>query len=96
MKTILIPIAIAGFVTGAVAQTRPSTLAMPCSAIRQLVLAQGAVVLGTGGYTYDRFVRDGTFCAISEYTLPAFVPCRDTPSCFIGYRCRQGPRDWWD
>lgn len=83
-------------VIGAQAQTRPSTVAMPCSASQQLVLARGAVVMGTGGYTNDRFVRDGSFCAIGEYTQRALVPSRDTPSCLVGYRCKQGPRDRWD
>jgi hypothetical protein len=75
----------------AVAQSRPSTLARPCAANRQNVMASGAIVLGTGGYTYDRFVRDRSFCEPDEYTEPAWVPSRDTPSCFVGYRCKSGP-----
>lgn len=74
----------------ALAQSRPSTVNRPCSSSRQMVIANGAIVLGTGGYTYDRFVRDGSFCEVAEYAYPAWVPSRDNPSCFIGYRCRSG------
>lgn len=73
----------------AVAQTRPSTLAMSCGQASSLVAQAGGIVLGTGGYTYDRFVRDAGFCLITEETQPAWVPARDTPQCFIGYRCRE-------
>ncbi|WP_262029635.1 hypothetical protein [Microvirga sp. Mcv34] len=96
MKRAVIVLMSSAFLTGAQAQPRPSTLAMPCGASQQLVFARGAIVLGTGGQTYDRFVRDQSFCAIGEYASQAFVPSRDTPACFIGYRCKEGPRDWWD
>jgi hypothetical protein len=96
MKRTVIVLVLSVLAASAVAQTRPSTVAMQCGASRQLVFARGAVVLGTGGYTYDRFVRDESFCAIGEYAQQAFVPSLDTPSCFVGYRCKQGPRDWWD
>jgi hypothetical protein len=96
MKRAMIILTLIALMAGAQAQTRPSTVTMPCNAIRQLVLTRGAIVLGTGGYTYDRFVRDETFCAIGEYARQAFVPSVDTPSCFVGYRCKQGPRDFWD
>ncbi|MEN5083344.1 hypothetical protein ABE438_12740 [Bosea sp. TWI1241] len=79
---------------GALAQARPQTPAMSCEASRQMVAARGAVVLGTGGFTYDRFVRDRSFCQIDEFIDPAFVPTRDTPQCMVGYRCRSG--SLWD
>jgi hypothetical protein len=81
--------------TSGFAQTRPSTVNMPCGAARQLVFSHGAVVLGTGGYSYDRFVRDRTFCEFNEYIDPAWVPSRETPQCFVGYRCKAGPKDWF-
>jgi len=96
MKRAVIVLMSSAFLTGAQAQTRPSTVVMPCGASQQMVFARGAIVLGTGGQTYDRFVRDQTFCAIGEYAQQAFVPSRDTPWCFVGYRCKQGPRDLWD
>jgi hypothetical protein len=81
--------------TAASAQTRPSSVVRSCAASQQLVAARGAIVLGTGGYTYDRFVRDRTFCQFNQYTKPAFVPSLDTPQCLVGYRCVDGPRDWF-
>jgi len=83
-------------VTAADSQPRPSTPARSCSANRQSVTANGAIVLGTGGYTYDRFVRDRSFCEFDEATEPAWVPSRDTQSCFIGYRCKSRDRMWFD
>ncbi|HEX2136980.1 MAG TPA: hypothetical protein VHG30_13935 [Microvirga sp.] len=83
--------------TNAYAQPRPSTVNRPCGANQQLVYSRGAIVLGTGGFSYDRFVRDRRFCEFNEYTEPAFVPSLDTPYCFVGYRCKAGPRDlFWD
>ena len=70
------------------AQARPQSPARSCAANRQSVLANGAVVLGTGGYTYDRFVRDRSFYQFDEIADPAWVPARDTPQCFVGYRCK--------
>jgi hypothetical protein len=75
--------------TGLAAQPRLSTPTMTCGQASSLVASAGGIVLGTGGYTYDRFVRDRGFCLITEVTEPAWVPARDTPQCFIGYRCRE-------
>lgn len=60
-----------------------------------MVMARGAIVLGTGQFTYDRYVRDRDFCEIDEYLDPAYVPTRDTPQCFVGYTCRSGPPDFF-
>jgi hypothetical protein len=79
--------------TAALAQARPSTTSMTCAQSARTVAAQGAVVLGTGGLTYDRFVRDRRFCEATEITEDALVPALDNPSCFIGYRCKEPSRD---
>ena len=81
--------------TAAFAQQRPSTVAMSCGQARGVLASRGAAVLGTGGYTYDRFVRDRSFCQPTEVTRAAFVPTRDTPECFIGYRCIEPSRNSW-
>ena len=74
--------------TGTVAQPRPSTTDMRCAQAAGMVAARGAIVLGTGGFTYDRFVSDVSHCAIKQRTEPAWVPAADTPQCFVGYRCK--------
>ena len=43
--------------------------------------------MSTGPYTYDRYVQHRGFCTPTETTKPDFVPTRDNPTCFIGYRC---------
>jgi hypothetical protein len=79
--------------TSALAQPRPSSVAMTCAQAAGLVASRGAIVLGTGGYTYDRFVHHRGFCLITETTKPAWVPTRDTPQCFVGYTCVEA--DFW-
>jgi len=81
--------------TAAHAQSRPSTVSRPCAASQRDVQVHGAIVLGTGGYTYDRFVADRRFCEFDESTEPAWVPSRDQQACFVGYRCKSQSR-WFD
>ena len=74
--------------TGAIAQPRPSTVDLRCAQATAIVAARGAIVLSTGGSTYDRFVSDSRFCSFAQTTVPAWVPAIDTPQCFVGYRCK--------
>ncbi|MFC5396265.1 hypothetical protein [Bosea vestrisii] len=94
MTRILIALLALGFAGAAQAQGRPQSPARSCEANRQSVIANGAIVLGTGGHTYDRFVRDRSFCQFDETVFPAWVPARDTPQCFVGYRCKSASP--WD
>src|ERR671932_460391 len=59
--------------------------------------SRGAMVLGTGGFTYDRFVSDASQCAIKQTTEPAWVPGADTPPALLLSRCasqaQRSPRD---
>jgi len=79
----------------AVAQTRPSSTAMTCQQTVRLIQTSGALVLGTGGQTYDRFVRDRSFCEVTEIARRAFRPTRDNPNCLIGYTCYEPGTDDW-
>ena len=92
MRTAALMIAAVMISTSALAQNRPSTRAMTCRQAAALVHMHGAIGLGTGGHTYDRFVRDRSFCQITEYTERALVPTRDTPACPVGYRCYEPGR----
>jgi outer membrane protein assembly factor BamB len=69
-------------------QSRPVSTTMGCARAAGIVSAQGAVVLGTGTYTYDRYVSGTNFCALGETIEPAWVPTTDNPQCFVGYQCR--------
>ena len=77
------------------AQGRPSSTQLTCAQVTGLVQARGAVVLGTGGPTFDRYVRDRSFCEATETVQRRFVPTLDTAQCFVGYRCREPSRDDW-
>ncbi len=89
MTKALLAFAASLLATSALAQ-RPSTVNMTCGQAAGLVAARGAIVLGTGGYTYDRFVHHRGFCLITETTRAAFVPTRDNRQCFVGYTCIEG------
>ncbi|WP_112664503.1 hypothetical protein [Microvirga flavescens] len=95
MRNLAAALALFALTTGAFAQSRPMTTSMTCSQAMLTVTTHGAIVLGTGQYTYDRFVRDSNFCEVGEYPDPAYAPTRDVRQCFIGYRCRTGPNDLW-
>jgi hypothetical protein len=88
MRRVALVLIALSFASSAVAQNRPFTPSMTCDQTRGLVYARGAVVLGTGTYTYDRYVRDQSFCEINETIDPRYIPTRDTPQCFVGYVCR--------
>ncbi|WP_230532480.1 hypothetical protein [Microvirga roseola] len=91
MRKFVLALAFISSATALQAQTRPFTPALTCAQARQIVFANGAVVLGTGTYTYDRYVRSGNFCLVGEYPEAAWVPTRDTPQCLVGYRCETDP-----
>lgn len=80
----------------AFAQSRPMTPSLDCASARQLVSRAGAIVLGTGTNTFDRYVRDRSFCQLAEILDPAWVPTRDVAQCPVGYRCRSGALDFND
>ncbi|KLK93982.1 hypothetical protein AA309_05795 [Microvirga vignae] len=88
MKVFLASIMLTGLSTGAMAQSAATTLAMTCQQARQIVASRGAVVLRTGPTTYDRYVRDSSFCERSLTADPAWVRTADTAKCPVGGVCR--------
>lgn len=77
---------------GPAAAQRLSTTDLTCGQARAVVQRQGAAVLGTGGPTFDRFVRDRSFCEATEIGKRAFVPTREGPGCFVGFTCYEPGR----
>ncbi len=69
------------------AQERPSSVTMSCAQTVRLIQSRGAILLGTGGQTFDRFVRDRSFCEVTEIARRAFRPTLDNSACLIGYTC---------
>jgi len=70
-----------------VAAGRPSTTSMTCAAAYNFVTQRGAVVIGTGGDTFDRAVAHQGFCERGEVTVPLYAPTLDKRTCFIGRTC---------
>ena len=91
--TLLAMMAGAACTSGALAQSRPSTTSMTCAGAASFVASRGAVVIGTGGDTYERVVNNQGFCNRGEDTKPLFAPTRDNGACFIGYYCFEYSRN---
>jgi hypothetical protein len=85
IATALIVIAIS---TPAFAQ-RPDATRMTCQQATTLVQRQGAVILGLGGDTFDRVVRDEGFCERTHYAQPLFTPTLDNRACLVGSYCKE-------
>ena len=69
------------------ALARPDTTRMSCDSARRMVTQSGAIVMDTGGHTFDRFVNHRGYCTPEETTHPAFVRSANDPQCFVGYTC---------
>jgi hypothetical protein len=68
-------------------EAREASTTLTCAAAKARVLQQGAILFDTSPTTFDRFVRDPSFCVRGEVTRPAWVPTKDNPQCMIGYTC---------
>jgi hypothetical protein len=73
------------------AQARTDARRLTCAQAQTLIRQQGAAVLTTGQYTYERFVSDHRFCDGNKEARPARTPTRDDPSCRIGNVCQPRP-----
>lgn len=67
--------------------SRPYSPGMSCATLVNLVGQRGAVVISTGPYTWDRVVRDRSFCPFEQTSTPEFAPTSDNRQCFAGLRC---------
>src|SRR4051795_8058589 len=88
MRPLLVSVAVAGFATGAIAPSGSTTLALTCAQASGIVTSQGTAVLRTGPATDDRYVCDGSFCALQETARPAWVRTADVAQCPVGGVCR--------
>lgn len=82
--------------SGQDAQARPDTTRMACAQAYSLVNRSGAIVLSTGGHTFDRFVRHRGYCTQTENIEPAFVRTRNNRQCFVGYTCEEKTEEFPD
>ncbi|MFG1464961.1 hypothetical protein V5F77_18930 [Xanthobacter sp. DSM 24535] len=62
-----------------------------CAEAASIIARSGAAIIRNSPTTYDRYVRDGSFCGPDGATTPAFVPTWDNPDCFVGYSCGNFP-----
>ncbi len=81
---VILAIALPG---AALAQSRASIRNLTCAQAQRIVSSQGAVVLDTGPFTFDRYVAHTGFCERDQTTTPVWEAARDNPQCPVGYRC---------
>ena len=60
-----------------------------CAQAKAQVAANGAAVVHSSRFIYDRFVTDRRFCAVTQTTRPAFIETTDAAFCPVGYRCQE-------
>ena len=63
-------------------------LDMTCNQVRGIVASQGAFVLHTGPTTYDRFVRDTSFCLRPNVAQVTSIRTADAAQCPVNV-CRE-------
>ncbi|MGU3537107.1 hypothetical protein [Methylobacterium sp. A54F] len=80
----------------ALGQPRTASPRMTCQEAMDLVRREGSVTLSLGRAPPERFVRDRSFCELTEIAELRFVPTRDNPECPIGYRCKEPAFEDWD
>lgn len=56
---------------------------MTCSQVQSMIERNGAVVLSTGQYTFDRYVYTRNFCQHGEVTRNQWVPTKDVARCRV-------------
>ena len=69
---------------------RQSTVDMSCGEARDVVRANGAIVLGTGGRTFDRFVAHPSYCLQGEDAYGGWARTTDELRCPVGLICKPG------
>ena len=79
--------------SAAIAQDGPNLRNMQCSEAQSMVKTKGAVVLSSGTYTYNRYVKDAAFCGEDMYLRPAWAKTQNSKSCFVGYTCSDNTND---
>jgi hypothetical protein len=89
MKIITLSVFLLSTAGMAHAATKPDVSKIPCASIQHFVQDMGAVVLNTGSNTFDRFVRDNSFCAARQISEIAFVAAFDDQVCTVGLRCQE-------
>jgi hypothetical protein len=78
----------AATIAGAAAQGRPDSRQMSCAQVQNLIVQNGAVVLTTGQFTYDRYVASRQFCSHPNIPVIDSIQTRAANQCPV-YRCGQ-------
>ena len=85
MSRITVLIASCAFATSALADA-PT---ISCAQAQAQVASNGAAVVHSSRFIFDRFVIDRRFCAVTQVTRAAFIETTDAAFCAVGYRCQE-------
>lgn len=69
------------------AQGRPDTRYLTCATVKSIIQTNGAVVMNTSNYVYEKYVKNHAYCNVNESTKNAYVPTADYRRCKIGFIC---------
>jgi hypothetical protein len=92
MSRLAVAVLIVTLASSSTGEARPSTTTMSCGQAAATVAKAGAIVLTTGPGTYERFVASDAQCLPGEFAEAALAPTIDSPSCTVGYVCKQRER----
>ena len=89
MKKAILAMALAALIPAtAWAEPRLDTLKISCEAAQAFVNKNGAALLYSGPYVYDRYVSDRRYCTPNQEARAArLTDAHETPRCIINYRC---------
>ena len=86
----IVALLLLGTTSSAIAQNRPDSRLYTCDEARSIIRDAGAIVMTTGRFTYERVVRNRSYCEFDEDTLTVFAPTKDRRKCPIGGKCVTG------
>lgn len=66
---------------------RPDARTMTCASLNALIAREGAIVLTTGDFTFERFVSSFRFCDSQTVLKPAYQATTDNRRCVVQYVC---------
>ena len=96
MRTIILAACMSLVAADAMAISRYNSQSMSCTRVQDVVRSEGAVILrytsASGNPLFDRYVRNGGYCAHSEVTRLVGVPTKDKSSCPV-LKCQQSVDD---
>ncbi len=75
---------------------RPDARTMTCASLNALIAREGAVVVTTGDFTFERFVASFQFCDSQTMLKSAYQATADDRRCVVNSVCGDRAYDFGD